>query len=42
VASGLGTKILNESAISWSRERIDGHTVTTAEFAYSIEKALPN
>jgi len=42
VASGLGTKILNESAISWNRERIDGHTITTAELAYSIEKALPN
>lgn len=42
LGSGLGTKIMNESAISWNRERIDGHTITTAEFAYSLEKALPN
>jgi signal transduction histidine kinase len=42
VGSGLGTKILDESAISWNRERIAGNTVTTAEFAYSLEKALPN
>jgi len=40
--SGLGTKILNDSAISWNRVRINGHTRTTAEFAYSLEKALPN
>lgn len=42
LGSGLGTKILNESAISWSRERVDGSTVTTAEFAYSLEKSLPH
>jgi signal transduction histidine kinase len=42
VGSGLGTKILNDSAISWNRERINGHTLTTAEFAYSLEKALPS
>ena len=41
VGSGLGTKILNDSAISWNRERINGHTFTTAEFAYSLERALP-
>ncbi|CAN2224238.1 HATPase_UhpB-NarQ-NarX-like domain containing protein [Candidatus Nanopelagicaceae bacterium] len=40
--SGLGTKIMNESAISWNRERINGRTVTTAKFAYSLEKALLN
>ena len=38
--SGLGTKIMNESAISWSRKRVAGHTVATAEFAYSLEKSL--
>ena len=42
VGSGLGTRILNESAISWSRERVAGHTITRAEFAHSLEKALPN
>jgi signal transduction histidine kinase len=41
VVSGLGTKILNDSAISWNRKRINAHTITTAEFAYSLEKALP-
>jgi signal transduction histidine kinase len=40
--SGLGTKILNESAISWSRERVAGQTVTRADFAFSLEIALPN
>jgi signal transduction histidine kinase len=39
---GLGTKILNESAISWNRERIASHTFTTAVFAYSLERGLPN
>jgi signal transduction histidine kinase len=42
LGSGLGTKIMNESAISWKRERVSGYTVTTAEFAYSLEKSLPN
>ena len=42
LGSGLGTKIMNESAISWKRERIPGQTITTAEFAYSLEKSLPN
>jgi signal transduction histidine kinase len=42
VGSGLGTKILEESAISWSRERVASHTITTAEFAYSLEKTLPH
>ena len=42
LGTGLGTKIMNESAISWNRERIAGHTVTTAEFAFSLEKVLPN
>jgi signal transduction histidine kinase len=42
VGSGLGTKILEESAISWSRKRVAGHTITAAEFAYSLERTLPN
>jgi signal transduction histidine kinase len=42
LGSGLGTKIMNESAISWKRERITGFTITSAEFAYSREKSLPN
>lgn len=42
LGSGLGTKIMNESAISWKRERVTGSTITTAEFAYSLEKLLPN
>ena len=42
VGSGLGTKILNESAISWNRKRVAGSTITKAEFAYSLEKVLPN
>jgi signal transduction histidine kinase len=42
LGSGLGTKIMNESAISWKRERATGFTITTAEFAYSLEKSLPN
>ena len=42
LGSGLGTKIMNESAISWKRERVSGYTVTSAEFAYSLEKLLPN
>jgi signal transduction histidine kinase len=42
LGSGLGTKIMNESAISWNRERVAGNTITTAEFAYSLEKSLPN
>ena len=42
LGSGLGTKIMNESAILWKRERVSGYTVTSAEFAYSLEKLLPN
>ena len=42
LGSGLGTKIMNESAISWKRERVTGYTFTSAEFAYSLEKSLPN
>lgn len=41
VGSGLGTKILNESAISWNRERVAAQTVTRAEFAFSLDMALP-
>ena len=41
VGSGLGTKILNESAISWNRERVTAQTVTRAEFAFSLDMALP-
>jgi signal transduction histidine kinase len=41
LGSGLGTKIMNESAISWKHERVSGYTVTSAEFAYSLEKSLP-
>jgi len=42
VGSGLGTKILNESAISWNRERVAAQTVTSAEFAFSLDMALPS
>jgi signal transduction histidine kinase len=42
LGAGLGTKILDESAISWNRERVAGQTITTAEFAYSLEKSLPS
>ena len=42
LGSGLGTKIMNESAISWKRERVTDYTFTSAEFAYSLEKSLPN
>ena len=42
LGSGLGTKIMNESAISWKRERVSSYTFTSAEFAYSLEKSLPN
>lgn len=42
LGSGLGTRIMNESAISWKHERVSGYTVTSAEFAYSLEKSLPN
>ena len=41
LGSGLGTKIMNESAISWKHERVSGYTVTSAEFAYSLETSLP-
>ncbi len=33
--TGLGTSILNESCISWSRERSNARTVTVADFAFS-------
>jgi two-component sensor histidine kinase len=39
---GLGTKFLNEASISWERVQENGVTITKAEFAYSLEKALPN
>jgi signal transduction histidine kinase len=42
MGSGLGTKILNESAISWNRERVAGQTVSRAEFAFSLDMALPS
>ena len=42
LGSGLGTKIMNESAIAWKHERVSGYTVTSAEFAYSLEKSLPS
>ncbi len=32
---GLGTSILNESCISWSRERANAQTITVADFAFS-------
>jgi signal transduction histidine kinase len=38
---GLGTKFLNEASISWERVQENGVTITKAEFAYSLEKALP-
>lgn len=34
---GLGTKILDESAISWLRERRDNQTLTSANFAFKID-----
>ena len=34
---GLGTKILDEAAISWLRERRDNQTLTSANFAFKIE-----
>jgi signal transduction histidine kinase len=42
LGSGLGTKIMNESAIAWKHERVSGYTVTSAEFAYSLEASLPS
>jgi len=33
--TGLGTSILNESCISWSRERSNARTITVADFAFS-------
>ena len=33
--TGVGTRILNESCISWNRVRKDSKTVTTADFAFS-------
>jgi glucose-6-phosphate-specific signal transduction histidine kinase len=33
--TGLGTSILNESCISWSRERSSARTITVADFAFS-------
>jgi len=32
---GLGTKLLDECAISWKREKEQGLIVTSAEFAFS-------
>ncbi len=37
---GLGTKILNESSIAWSRERADDSTVTSADFAFSLDEDI--
>ncbi len=34
---GLGTKILDEAAISWLRERRSDQTLTSANFAFKIE-----
>jgi signal transduction histidine kinase len=34
-AIGLGTTILNESCISWTRERSNARTVTVSDFAFS-------
>jgi signal transduction histidine kinase len=34
-AMGLGTTILNESCISWTRERSNARTVTISDFAFS-------
>jgi len=35
---GLGTRVLNESSISWMRERREPMTITTAEFAFSTSQ----
>ncbi len=35
---GLGTKILDEAAISWLRERRDNQTLTSANFAFKIDQ----
>lgn len=42
LGTGLGTKILTEATVTWQRKRVEGTTVTRAEFAYSLETALPN
>jgi signal transduction histidine kinase len=34
-AMGLGTTILNESCISWTRERSNARTITVSDFAFS-------
>jgi signal transduction histidine kinase len=34
-ATGLGTTILNEACISWTRERSNARTVTVTDFAFS-------
>jgi signal transduction histidine kinase len=34
-ATGLGTTILNEACISWTRERSNSRTVTVTDFAFS-------
>ena len=33
---GLGTKILNESSMAWNRERENNSTLTSADFAFSL------
>ena len=33
---GLGTKILNESSMAWNRERENDSTLTSADFAFSL------
>lgn len=39
---GLGTRILNESAISWHRQQSDAGTITTADFAFKrLETSTP-
>lgn len=35
IGSGLGTKILNDSSLSWKRNRHNGKTITQADFAFS-------
>lgn len=37
---GLGTRILNESSIAWSRERDLESTITSADFAFSLDEAI--
>lgn len=37
---GLGSRILDESSIAWSRERIGDRTITAADFAFSLDEAI--